>query len=145
MWVRLMPRDRFVTTINLDEETKGIARTLPNLSWFVRDALRAHRDTNTRPILQDHPHYDIVLGCCSPWRSEGVCGVCWPFGVPTRKDWLEYVRMARAGTTMNGERISHTSLHPVPTKYEDRGQHLPASMVAPRAPGILKRMFRFFW
>ena len=142
-----MPRERFVTTILLDEETKGIARTLPNLSWFVRDALRTHRDTTSRTVLADHPRYDITLGCCSPFIPAGVCGVCWPDGVPTRKDWLEYVRMKRADTTANGNPISHTSLWPVPTIFEDRGQFLPGDSKnsSIRKPGIFTRIFRFLF
>ena len=147
MWVPVMPRDRFVTTILLDEETKGIARTLPNLSWFVRDALRTHRDTTSRTVLPDHPRYDITLGCCSPFTPTGICGVCWPDGAPTRKDWLEFVRMRRAGTSANGEPLDHRSLWPVPTVYEDRGQYLPSGSPhhRQRKPGLLTRIFRFLF
>ena len=137
-------RERHVTTINLDEETKAIARTLPNLSWFVRDALRNHRDTTDRTVLQEHPRYDITLGCCSPFNSQGICGLCWPQGAPTRKDWLESSRMARAGTTVQGERISHTDRWPGPTIYEDRGQYLPGGKPI-RKPGILRRAVNWLW
>lgn len=143
--IDLAKRNPYTTTISLDEETKAIARTLPNLSWFVRDALRTHRDTTNRMILAEHPRYDITTGCCSPFNNAGLCGICWPQGAPTRKAWLDFVRMSRAGTSVNGERVSHTDLWPVPTTFEDRGQFLPGGNKPERRPGLLRRALAWLW
>ncbi len=71
-----------ITTIALDEESRKIAKTLPNLSHFVRECLYRYAS-------------NIMIEDCErekPWRGtdrcnpfvQPVCFSCWTNGAPPR-------------------------------------------------------------
>jgi len=136
------------TTINLDDETKAIAATIPNLSWFVREALRTHRDLTKIKMVPDHTTFQIDLECCNPFGVYGVCSLCWPDGPPLRSDWLNFSRMKRAGTTVDIDRkplshrdlVSVNALHePIPGSSGSAPKHLASKK------GLIRRFWAFCW
>ena len=71
-----------ITTISLDDESKKIAETLPNLSHFVREALYRYASNLqvqecTRETWQRGSNHER----CNPFQQP-VCFSCWPHGAP---------------------------------------------------------------
>lgn len=77
-----------ITTIALDEESRKIAKTLPNLSHFVRECLYRYAS-------------NIMIEDCErekPWRGtnrcnpfvQPVCFSCWPSGSPPRESVVRF-------------------------------------------------------
>ena len=79
---------KFMTSINLDEQTSKIAKMLPNRSEFVRECLRRWYAAQTQEHLD--PIRQSKLGKCWPHAKVGACSICWPRGIPTNEDWIYY-------------------------------------------------------
>ena len=79
-----------ITSINLDEETKEIAKRVGNFSGFVRECLRRWNAYDLGEHLQPE-RADIELGKkCFPAHKRGCCILCWPHGAPRKEDWTYY-------------------------------------------------------
>ena len=87
-----------ITTISLDERTHEIAKSVPNLSEFVRTMLYMHADISSLThIVQpfSEAKYSVrevdrnnrqtgktkTYNLCNPFHSKGRCHICWPLGV----------------------------------------------------------------
>tara|TARA_Y100000361_G_scaffold141758_1_gene147122 strand:- start:1986 stop:2462 length:477 start_codon:yes stop_codon:yes gene_type:complete len=92
-----------ITSINLDEETKQIAKRVGNFSGFVRDCLRRWNAYDLGEHLQPE-RADIELGKkCFPEHKRGCCVLCWPDGSPRKEDWTYYCETG--GKVVVGKRI----------------------------------------
>lgn len=79
----------YVTSIRLCERSRKIAKTLPNLSAFVRECIlyeagRWQIGEHVQPVLMEE------LGVCNPFSNMGCCPLCWPDGKPEAKHWKQY-------------------------------------------------------
>ena len=81
------------TSINLDEETHRIAKTMPNRSAFMRECIR--RWYASQSTTHIHPVKDAPR--CYPHSRKGVCPLCWPNGILSSKDWKYYRLMSGQG------------------------------------------------
>lgn len=76
-----------ITTISLDEKTAKIAKTLPNLSHFVRECLYRHAaNMNVQECSREKWEES---DCCNPF-VQPVCFACWPNGAPPKRAVRQY-------------------------------------------------------
>ena len=97
---------KYMTSVNLDEETSQIAKQLPNRSAFFRECLRRWATAQAT----DHMH-PTESPRCYPHSKMGVCPLCWPNGIINSEDWKYYRQMCREGHNMEewaDERIQTT-------------------------------------
>ena len=100
-----MAQSPWMTSVNLDQETKAISEKLTNRSEFIRECLRRWNAAQSRTHLHPRPG----LPRCFPLSKKGVCPLCWPNGPLNREDFFYYQRMSKAGHNVEGwadERIS---------------------------------------
>lgn len=71
-----------IKTISLDEKTATIAKSLPNFSHFVRDALLRHALGNTAETCA-RPKGGVWGDRCNP-LAPPHCFACWPCGKPSK-------------------------------------------------------------
>jgi hypothetical protein len=107
------------TSINLDEETHRIAKTMPNRSAFMRECIRRwHAAQSTTHI---HPVKDAPR--CYPHSKNGVCPLCWPNGILSTEDWKYYRLMSGQGHNLEewaNENIIRTYSWDLPQEIEKR-------------------------
>ena len=71
-----------ITTISLDDKSKQIADTLPNLSHFVREALyRYASNMQVQECARETWQRGSNHNRCNPFEQP-VCFSCWPNGAP---------------------------------------------------------------
>jgi hypothetical protein len=81
-------KQRFITTVALDEETAELANQIPNFSEWVRSQIRQEAGkAGVGTHSQDPKHR--VRGKCNP-MGKNPCRVCWPEGAPSKDDWLMF-------------------------------------------------------
>lgn len=93
-----MAQSPWMTSVNLDEETKAISEKLSNRSEFIRECLRRWNAAQSQTHL--HPRRDTPR--CFPLSKKGVCALCWPNGPLDREGYLYYQRMSKAGHNVEG-------------------------------------------
>lgn len=98
-------KQRFTTSIALDEETSEIAERMPNLSHFVREQLRAEaaRWGQGRHIQAPEAR---INGKCNGMHKI-LCGVCWPEGRPDRDGWIAFTRGGPVPTASYQQSLKH--------------------------------------
>lgn len=119
---------KWMTSVNLDEETAQIAKMLPNRSAFIRECLR--RWANAQATTHLHP---TESPRCYPHSKKGVCPLCWPNGIPSVEDWKYYREMNRQAWNM--EEWIDERIEPV------HGWTLPDLEKTRRLKGGVKRSF----
>ena len=150
-----------ITSINLDEETKKIAKRVGNFSGFVRDCLRRWNAYDLGEHLQPE-RADIELGKkCFPNHKRGCCVLCWPDGAPRSEDWSYYCETG--GRVVVGKRIDSSPIFEkrnynnawieekareanivkqFPIPKESTFKHSRKSRSTPRGEGLIKRLLR---
>ncbi|GAI84231.1 unnamed protein product, partial [marine sediment metagenome] len=79
----------------LDDVSHEQAQKVGNLSAFVREKLQDHANLRMNTPVDYHNAMHPVLEICHPHKSaDGYCNICWPFGTPSRQEWLDYTRHA---------------------------------------------------
>ena len=78
------------SSVNLDKDTAEIAKLIPNRSAFIRECIRRWY---TEVYMENEHIHPTITSFCYPYSSKGVCQVCWPDGMPSKKDWLYYREM----------------------------------------------------
>lgn len=111
--------DSRISSVNLDDETWEIAKSMPNFSSFVRECLiRWRYEAQVDKSRHLHPmkigrnprtsQYKFEL--CYPHSKLGLCLLCWPDGAPTAEDWKSWVSgwqfNHRTGLLERGQPIS---------------------------------------
>lgn len=83
-----------ITTIALDDETHAIKKRMGgNFSKFVRECLlRYNAQVFDAVCPVERIEGDLVGGLCTP-ATHRVCLVHWPYGRPSKEDWLTYREM----------------------------------------------------
>jgi len=107
---------KWMTSVNLDEETAAIAKSMPNRSAFIRECLR--RWANAQATNHIHP---TESPRCYPHSRNGVCPLCWPNGIPSVEDWKYYREMNRQAWNMEewiDERIESSHSWNLPTSND---------------------------
>jgi hypothetical protein len=88
-----------ITTVRItDEMHEWVRENRPQqLSAIVRDHLEdlMHRET---PV-DYHNAFRENAQKCYPHMRGGYCAICWPAGIPSKKEWAEYIR---AGLVSDG-------------------------------------------
>lgn len=84
---------RRITTISLDDESYHQSQNIGNLSAFVRQKLQEEQEKIRNVPVDYHNAMHSVIGRCHPHNgSDGYCSICWPYGQPSKNEWLEYTR-----------------------------------------------------
>jgi hypothetical protein len=80
-----------ITTIALDDQTHAIKKRMGgNFSKFVRECLLRYDAIAYDAICPiERIEGELVGGVCVPAASR-VCLIHWPYGRPSREDWLKY-------------------------------------------------------
>ena len=86
---------RRVTTISLDETSYEQSKQIGNLSAFVRQQLQEHADQRQNMPVDYHNAMHPILKICHPHKAlDGYCEICWPYGTPSKNEWLFWHRDA---------------------------------------------------
>lgn len=111
-------RKPIISSVSLDEETKEIAKSMPNFSSFVRECLirwrYEHQADKARHLHPTSVGYnpqtdEVAITICYPHSKHGLCLLCWPEGAPDVADWKawrsEWLYDHRNGRMMKGEPV----------------------------------------
>lgn len=139
---------RRVTTISLDDRSYAQAKSVGNLSAFVRQQLEEeHQKQNNVPLDYHNAMRPHPLNMCYPYQGDGVCSICWPFGRPTKEAWKDWSRSAQ-WAARNYELIPEPP-NRLPDQrksiYPDQVPNEESSETLADKPGIIRRFLRFFW
>ena len=139
---------RRITTISLDQIAWEQSKHVGNLSAFVRSALQDHADGRSQTPLDYHNAMHSGLKICHPHKDpNGYCGICWPYGRPTKQEWLEYSRYAH-DCIRNGQGIP-TPPKQLPDRRKITNSYTVAqeesSQAIPDQVGIIRKIWRFIF
>lgn len=139
---------RRITTISLDDVSYEQAKSVGNLSLFVRSRLQDHADERAQQPLDYHNAMHSALKVCHPHKDpNGYCAICWPYGRPNKTEWLDYTRYAH-------EEIRRGRQVPTPPRQlPDRRDNPHAqtiteqesSQTIPQKVGIIRKFWRWLF
>ena len=136
-----------ITSINLDEETKEIAKKVGNFSGFVRECLRRWHAYETGTHIQQESKAVQEGKKCYPRHKKGCCVICWPDGAPHHEDWMYYVDAWKShpetATQYIEEKAREANIvkaFPIPQQSEFK--HSRKSRSTPRGEGVIRRLLR---
>ncbi len=139
---------RRITTISLDDIAYDQSKQVGNLSAFVRQQLQEHANQRMNMPVDYHNAMHPILNICHPHKAlDGYCEICWPFGTPTKQEWLWWHRDAldkmRAGQPRptppkrlpDRRKITHTDAIAEKESSEARSNRV----------GIIRKIWRFIF
>jgi len=138
---------RRVTTISLDETSYEQSKQIGNLSAFVRQQLQEHADQRQNMPVDYHNAMHPILKICHPHKAlDGYCEICWPYGTPSKNEWLFWHRDALSVMRQGKERPE------APKRLPDRRPIAHADQVsqkesghAPINKGIIRKLWSFIF
>ena len=138
---------RRITTISLDDVSYQQAQKIGNLSAFVREQLQIESDKVSCLPVDYHNNFREHLGICYPYHPTGYCGICWPYGRPSKSKFREW------NIACNEAKKLGKPLPEAPMRLADRRPLANSNQIAQKKSsktisddlGIIRRLWRWFF